>query len=307
MRDLEALRVFVRVAERGSLTAVARELGMAQPTVSRLLKELEASLGTVLIQRTTRRLALTEAGASFYDKASTVLRLLDEAREDLRDARSRLRGTIRLSCTAALGIMHVSHLIFRFQDANPGVKIDLGLTDERVDLVREGVDIAVRFGSLADSSLVARRIGAAHRLLVAAPEYLSRHGRPQKPGDLRHHNLVGRIGDFSGNRLQLTGPDGAAETIDLAGNFRTDQGLAIREALRAGRGIGVAHRWLVEAELRAGLLVEVLAAQKLDPVPLYIVMVPGRTALLRVRRLVDHLARTLPEIPGFEPAASEQV
>ena len=150
---LERMRSFVRVAERGNLSAVAREQGVGQSTVTRHVAELERALGVSLLNRTTRRVTLTEEGARYHAEARTILRLVDEATDEARRAGGDPVGRVRVSCTAALGVRHVARALFDFQDQHPGIDVDLGLSDVRIDLVREAVDVAIRLGPLADSSL----------------------------------------------------------------------------------------------------------------------------------------------------------
>src|SRR6185437_3724866 len=170
---LERMRSFVRVAERGNLSAVARELGVGQSTITRHLKDLEEAVGVALLSRTTRRVTLTEEGSRYYANSVQILRLVEQAADEARGARSAQAGTIRISCTAAFGVLHVSRLIFAFQDRYPDIAVDLSLTDERIDLVRQGVDVALRLGPLNDSSMKLRALGRSRRPLVAAPAYLA--------------------------------------------------------------------------------------------------------------------------------------
>ena len=149
---LERIRTFIRVAERGNLSAVAREMRTGQSTITRHLRELETALGIALLGRTTRRVVLTDEGRTYYASCIEVLRLIDQAADDLSHSGEALTGTVRLSCTAALGVLHVSRLVFEFQDLHPRIAIDLNLTDERIDLVGHGVDLAIRLGPLVESS-----------------------------------------------------------------------------------------------------------------------------------------------------------
>src|SRR5262245_56055422 len=251
---LERLRSFVRVAERGSLSAVARELGVGQSTITRHLRELEEAVGVPLLSRTTRRVTLTDEGGRYYANCIQILRLAEQAVAEARGTRGAPAGQIRLSCTAAFGVLHVSRLIFAFQDRFPDIGIDLSLTDERVDLVREGVDIALRLGPLTDSSMRLRSLGQSRRLLVAAPAYLAARGRPAVPQDLSGHEGI-RMSNIAGSdTLALQGPGGKAHAVPFGGRFRVDHGLAAREALVAGRGIAPAHQWLVGDLLDEGRL-----------------------------------------------------
>lgn len=300
---LERMRTFVRVAERGNLSAVAREFGTGQSTVTRHLRELEAALGAALLSRTTRRVALTDEGAGFYARCLDILRQVDEASADVRDTGAAAAGTVRISATAALGVRHITRLILAFQALHPDVRVDLGLTDERVDLVKEGVDIAVRLGPLADSALKQRRIGDSARLLVAAPTYLAARGRPERPEALASHEVV-RMANIAGSDvITLTAPDGRAHTVTVGGRLRVDHGLAAREAFLAGHGLGPAHHWLADDLLANGALEPLLAGYALPSVPLSLLIVPERAGLKRVRLLIDYLAERLARLPGITPTS----
>jgi DNA-binding transcriptional LysR family regulator len=296
----ERMRTFIRVAERGSLSAVARELGLGQSTVTRQLRELEEAVGVSLLSRTTRRVTMTDEGRRYYANSVQILRLVEKARDEARGTRGAPAGTIRISCTAAFGVLHVSRLIFTFQDRYPDIGIDLSLTDERVDLVREGVDIALRLGPLTDSSMKLRALGQSRRLLVASPGYLKARGRPILPRDLSAHEGI-RMSNIAGSdMLVLEGPGGEHDTAPFGGRFRVDHGLAAREALIAGRGIAPAHRWLVDDLLAAGRLEAILPDYSLPPIPLSLLIVPERAGIARVRLLVDFLAQQIGRIPGIE-------
>jgi DNA-binding transcriptional LysR family regulator len=301
---LERMRTFVRVAERGSLSAVARELGVGQSTITRHLRELEEAIRAPLLSRTTRRVTLTDEGSRYYAHTVQILRLVEQAGDEARGARGAPAGTIRISCTAAFGVLHASRLIFTFQDRNPDIGVDLSLTDERVDLVREGVDIALRLGPLADSALKLRALGQSRRLLVAAPAYLAARGRPTVPRDLSAHEGI-RMSNVAGSdTLVLQGPGGERHAAPFGGRLRVDHGLAAREALVAGRGIAPAHRWLVGDLLATGRLEVILPDYSPPPVPLSLLIVPERAGVVRVRLLVDFLAEQIGDIPGIEQLRS---
>ncbi|TCU18889.1 LysR family transcriptional regulator [Rhizobium sullae] len=296
---LERMRTFVRVAERGSLSAVAREFGVGQSTVTRHLRELEEAVGVPLLSRTTRRVTLTDEGSRYYANSLQILRLVEQAGDEARGTRGAPAGTIRISCTAAFGVLHVSRLTFAFQDRYPDIGIDLSLTDERVDLVREGVDIALRLGPLTDSSMKLRALGQSRRLLVAAPDYLAARGRPAVPQDLSAHEGI-RMSNVAGSdTLALQGPSGERHAVPFGGRFRVDHGLAAREALVAGRGIAPAHRWLVDDLLAAGRLEAILPDYSLSHTPLSMLIVPERAGVARVRLLVDFLVGQIGGIPGI--------
>ncbi|MCX8995711.1 LysR family transcriptional regulator [Rhizobiaceae bacterium BDR2-2] len=296
---LERMRTFVRVAERGNLSAVAREMNLGQSSVTRHVRELEEALGVALFSRTTRRVTLTEEGGRYYASAVQILRLVDQASGEVRNAGEAAAGVVRMSCTAALGVRYISRLVFAFQDRYPGISVDLSLTDERIDLVREGVDIAIRLGPLADSSMKLRALGHSRRILVGAPDYLARHGRPTTPEELATLEGI-RMSNIAGSdTLALEGPDGESHVVPFGGNLRVDHGLAAREAYLAGRGIGPAHLWLVDDLLSEGRLETILPDYAPPSVPLNMLIVPERAGIARVRLLVEFLAGEVLRIPGI--------
>lgn len=298
--SLERMRSFIRVAERGSLSAVARELRVGQSTITRHLRELEAAVGVPLLSRTTRRVTLTDEGRRYHADCVQILRLVEQAGDEARAARGAASGTIRISCTAAFGVLQVSRLVFAFQDLHPGIAVDLNLTDDYVDLVREGVDVALRLGPLTDSSMKLRPLGRSRRLMAAAPAYLAARGRPSVPQDLAGHEGI-RMTNIAGSEtLVLEGPGGERHTVPFGGRFRVDHGLAAREALIAGRGIGPAHRWLIDDLLADGRVEAILPGWEPPPVPLSLLIVPERAGIARVRLLVDFLAERIAGIPGIE-------
>ena len=299
---LERMRSFVRVAERGSLSAVARELGVGQSTITRHLRELEEAVGVPLLSRTTRRVTLTDEGRRYHADCIQILRLVEQAGDEARAARGAAAGTIRISCTAAFGVRHVSRLIFAFQDRHPDIAVDLNLTDAYVDLVREGVDIALRLGPLTDSSMKLRPLGRSRRLMAAAPAYLAARGRPSAPQDLAGHEGIRMTNVAGSETLVLEGPNGERHAVPFGGRFRIDHGLAAREALIAGRGIAPTHRWLVDDLLADGRVEAILPGWEPPPVPLNMLIVPERAGIARVRLLVDFLAREVAGIPGIERA-----
>jgi len=297
--SFDRMRTFLRVAERGSLSAVARELGLGQSTITRHLNELEASLGVSLLSRTTRRVSLTEEGERYYLRCVEIVRLLEQAAEEAQGARNALAGAVRVSCTAAFGVLHASRLLFAFQDQYPDVAIDLSLTDERIDLVREGVDIALRLGPLADSTMKLRSLGTSERLLVASTGYLERCGVPATPADLAGHEGVRMSNVADSAMISLLAPSGERHQIPIKGRLQVDHGLAAREAVLSGRGLAPAHLWLVSDLLAAGQLIEILPGYRLPRVAFSMLIAPERSRLARVRLLADFLAEAIVSLPGI--------
>jgi DNA-binding transcriptional LysR family regulator len=296
---LERMRSFVRVAERGSLSAVAREQGVGQSTITRHVADLERALGITLFNRTTRRITLTDDGRRYHAEARMILRLVDEATDGARNAGSGLTGKVRVSCTAALGVRHVCQIIFAIQDRHPGLVIDLSLSDDRIDLVREAVDVAIRLGPLTDSSMQCRAIGRSRRVLVASPNYLAARGRPERPDDLLQHAAI-RMSRIDGSDiLHLSEPNGTTVRVPFDGHLLVDHGLAMREAVAQGRGIAATHFWLVDDMLKAGTIEQVLPDFAPESVRLSLLAIPGRTRIKRIRMLVDALASSLATLPGI--------
>ncbi|MBO1362092.1 LysR family transcriptional regulator [Acetobacter sacchari] len=283
----------------GNLAAVARETGAGSSTITRHLRELEEALGVSLLTRTTRRTALTDEGTRYYTHCLQILSLVEQASQEMRDTRQATAGTVRISCTGALGVLHVGRLIYAFQDRNPGIRVEFGLTDERIDLVREGVDIAIRLGPLTDCAMKLRSLGESGRLLVASPEWLRRHGPVRRPEDLRNREGV-RMSRVQGSeQLVLRSGEGINHVVPFQGRLVVDHGLAARDAFLAGRGYGPAHRWLVEDCLRDGRLVPVLPDYTMPSVPLSMLIAPERTNLTRVRLCIEFLTSGAREIPGI--------
>lgn len=296
--SLDWLRSFVRIAERGNLSTVAREFGIGQSTITRHLHDLEEAVGVPLLSRTTRSMMLTDEGRRYLTSATEILRLVDEARADARGEREASAGIVRLSCSAFFGVNHVCRLIFAFQDRYPDIRVDLGVTDDRLDMVRDGVDLAIHMGQLNDSVMKLRPLGQIRLILVGSTAYFAARGRPKIPADLAAHDVIRRSNVPNGDRLSLTGPNGEAHLATFKGRLRVDHGLAAREAIIAGRGIAPVPRWLVDDLLEDGRL-EVVLPDYLPPlVPLNMLIVPERAAIARVRLLKDYLAENILSIPG---------
>ncbi|MFD2468041.1 LysR family transcriptional regulator [Amycolatopsis silviterrae] len=295
------MRTFVRVAESGSFSAVARDLGVGQPTVTRHVSELEDALGVAVFSRTTRSISLTEEGRRYYARATEILRLVEQAGQEIEDAKTEASGKVRISCSAFFGVMHLSRLIFAFQDRYPDIRVDFVLTDERSDLIRDGVDLAIQIGPQPDSELRLRPLGVAHQILVAAPAYLARRGTPRSPEDLSGHDVIRRTSVARSHELTLLDEQGTARVATFTPRLRVDHGLAAREALVAGRGVSPVPRWLVDDLLRDGALEVVLPEYRCAPLPLNLLMVPERAEIARVRLLRDFLVEQISGVPGVEP------
>ncbi|HKA87572.1 MAG TPA: LysR family transcriptional regulator [Haliangiales bacterium] len=278
------------VVEQGSFTAAARALRLPKSAVSRRVSDLEASLGVRLLQRTTRRLHLTEAGAAYYERARRALEAFAEADDAARDAQGAPRGRVTLTAPNDLGATLLAEPLARFHAAYPEIEVNVILTPRVLDLVAEGVDLALRAGKLGDSSLVARKIGVAEGLLVASPAYVAAHGAPRRPADLARHSAV----VFRGmNRWDIEGPGGAT-TVEVGGAVAGDDITFVRECVIAGLGIGSIPCPIVRRALAEGRLVRVLPRFVHRAGDLHLLYPYGRFVPRRVGALADFLVKELP-------------
>ena len=236
--DLNHVEVFARVVEIESFTAAAKQLGLPKSSVSRTVTRLEDELGVRLLQRTTRKLHLTEAGQAYYERARVALGALDEAASAAMNLSAEPRGTVRLTAPGDMGIMNLGELVARFVRKYPLVHVDISLSSRFVDLIAEGFDLALRAGKLADSSLVARKIGSDTLGVYAAPAYLRRRGRPKTFADLANHDCVLFRGTHGKSDWQLTGPRGE-ERVTVRGPVNADEMAFVLQAVTAGVGVGL--------------------------------------------------------------------
>jgi len=236
--DLNHVAVFARVVELESFTAAAKQLGLPKSSVSRTVTRLEEELGVRLLQRTTRKLHLTEAGQAYYERTRVALASLAEAASAATNLSAEPRGTVRLSAPADIGVMNLGELVARFLRKYPLVQIEISISSRYVDLVAEGFDLALRAGKLADSSLVARKIGSDQLGLFASASYLRRRGRPKTLGDLAHHDCVLFRGTHGKSEWRLTGPRGE-ERVTVRGPLNVDEISFVQQAVTAGLGIAL--------------------------------------------------------------------
>lgn len=291
MNELAELRAFVRVAESGSFSRVARELGVSQPSVSRMVAAIEGRLGVRLFLRSTRQVTLTDAGAAFLDRTRPALAGLDEAAEAARGAES-LRGLLRVAVSGAFAVREVIPRLPGFLARHPALRVELLVSDRLEDLVAEGADMALRLGPLAASGFGARLLGTASRHLVAAPTYLAARGVPAVLAELAGHDCILGPG-LSGERGWSFGQGGTAMSVAVQGRVRVSSAEGIVACARAGLGIGLVSRWMCRAELAAGALVTVLDDQRLAPVEVHAVYPAGPRPTLKVRAFADYLVGTL--------------
>jgi DNA-binding transcriptional LysR family regulator len=301
MDRLGAMEMFVRIVETGNFSAVARELGTTQPTVSKQLTGLEKQLKTRLLNRSTRSLSLTEAGTAYYERCKRIIEEVQDAEGALGRLQSSLTGTLHVNSSITLGQIYLTPLILRFQQEYPELMVELTLNDRYIDLVEEGVDVAVRIGRLTDSSLVARRLGSTRRTLVATPAYLTAHGTPNTPEDLVHHNCLLYAYLSTGNEWTFNGPNGVIR-VRVHGNFKANNGHAIREAVMAGVGVAIAPDWLIHDQLERGEVVAVLPEFATAPLEINAVYPSARHVSAKVRSFIEFLQTEFKGIPAFAGA-----
>ena len=303
MDKLSAMRTFVRVVESGSFSAVADELRATQSAVSKQVAALEKELGAKLLVRTTRSLALTEEGERYFEQTRRLVAEIAEAESGLTNGEGQLRGWIRVAAPVGFGRLKLMPLVKSFLSAHPDVKIDLRLHDGFVDLIEQGIDVSVRIGYLADSGLIARRIGTSHRMLLAHRDYLrtlpESVGAPVNPEDLQAHECIVYTGMSNSNLWTFTAGSGASETpgatksVRVEGHIQTNSSEVQRSAVASGMGIGYVPTWLFDAELASGEVVRLMPDWEAPPSPIHAVSPPERKHSAKVRAFVEHLSATL--------------
>ncbi|RQX82106.1 LysR family transcriptional regulator [Burkholderia anthina] len=289
--ELNDLRIFVATVDAGSFTAAADQLMLSKQFVSRRTMALEASLGVRLLHRNTRNLAVTESGQEFYVRAQRILAEIADAEQAMSVRSTELHGSLKISAPLSFGITHVSPLIAEFLAAHPAVRLNLDLTDRRVDLIGEGFDLVLRIGSLEDSTLIARPLGAWRMIACASPAYLKRQGIPQTPADLAGHTCV-----LYGRERRVGWEfrvDGAARTFDVQGPLVANNGEVVRDAAIAGLGIALLPDFIVGGALDSGALVPVLDAYAPSPITLNAVFPQHREGFVTLRTFIGFLAERL--------------
>ncbi|MCU0119306.1 LysR family transcriptional regulator [Pseudomonas sp. B2M1-30] len=300
MDTLNAMTIFVRVVERGSFSAVARELQTTQPTISKVLRALEARLGGKLIARSTRKLSLTDEGQRYYNECRNILAAVDAAELSFQSGRETVAGSLRIGSSVSFGRMQIAPRLPGFLARYPQVQIDLQLSDQNQELVSEGLDVSLRIGELNDSGLIARHIGVTHRITVAAPAYLKTHGQPQQPQDLRRHNCL-QFNLLNTQNLWTYERDGQVEEVRIQGNAQSNNSEAIREMVLGGLGIALSPVWLFSEDIKAGRVIALLQDYQTQSLPIHAVSPANRRQSARVNAFVDYMTQALNAAPELSP------
>ncbi len=300
MDKFEDLQAFVAVVEAGSFTAAAARLNVAKSVVSRRVSALEERLGVQLLRRTTRVLNLTESGSSFYEHSARILADLEEAEAAVQQEHGELRGTLRVALPLSFGVRHMCKPIAAFVKRHPKVRFDLDLNDRRVDLVEEGVDLALRIGHLEDSSHIARRLFEVRTIVCASPHYLGMHGTPHDPEELKDHDCL----VYSNLRDPATwayrDKDGTKRSVDVEPRMSVGSGDFLTNAAAHGLGIVIQPTFIAAEAIRRGSLVPILTDYEWPVTPAYAIYPPTRHLSFRVRAFIDFLAERFAGTPQWD-------
>ena len=292
-----AMETFVRVVDTGSFSAAASQMSVGQPAVSKAIAQLEDWLGVRLLLRSTRSLTPTEAGTNFYVRAKRSIEEAEEAVLAARGAGAALSGKLRISASVCFGRLHIMRHLDRFLDKHPELEIDMVLDDRPINLVEEGIDVAFRSGSLVDSTLVARKLGQARRLVMATPKYFAKHGEPKSPAELIAHQTV--IYTPDGGGVSWTFRQASAETsVAVGGRLRVTAAEGLREAVFAHLGIAITSEWNFAPELASGIVASVLNDWELPTLDLWAVYPTGRMASAKAREFASFVETCVPTTRG---------
>ncbi|GAB0151942.1 MULTISPECIES: LysR family transcriptional regulator [Marinobacterium] len=295
--NLNDLSLFIRVVETGSFTAAADSLNVQKSTISRRIAQLEDTLGIRLIQRTTRKLKLTPEGEELFNRAQPLVDDLEAVQDDISASKTELRGRLRLTMPTEIGVFMMNEVITSFMQTYPKLEVDVELSTRTVDLIEEGVDLALRLGPLPNSSLIARHIAGLHRGLFATPEYLEQHGMPKTPDDLAHHQCISLLKPF--DHLRFTNWNDN-EPVTMGGRLRTNSMSFVREMILQGMGIGRLPEVFCGELVKTGRIVRVLDEFTLDPLEINALYASRRNLNPRVRAFLDHMSERLRDHPWVQ-------
>jgi len=293
MDRMTAMETFVAVVEAGSFTAAARRLKLGQPAVSKSVAQLETQLGTRLLLRSTRGLTPTDAGLRFYEHARRALDEADLAEQAVREPAEGLSGRLRFCAPVTFARLHVLPALKRFLDQHPKLEIDIILDDRAIDLLEEGIDVALRMGTLDDSAMTARRIAQGQRLVVGTPRYFAEMGIPRTPADLSQHQAIIYSQRGGGGSWSFAGQDGTVTAITVSGRVSVSAAEGMRTAVLEHLGLGVTSAWMFSPELANGTVQPVLTDWSLPPIDVWAVFPSGRMATAKARAFVAFVEQVL--------------
>ncbi|MCG7980780.1 MAG: LysR family transcriptional regulator [Candidatus Thiodiazotropha endolucinida] len=300
MDRLECLESFVAVVESGQFSAAAERLGLGKSVISRRVSELEEYLGALLIQRTTRRLSLTDAGRTFYPRAIQLLEDLADAEQSVSSAQHALSGRIRLAAPLSFGLMHLAPALNSFMSKHPGVILDMDFNDSQVDLIQEGVDLALRIGQLEDSTMVALPLAPIRTILCASPGYLARYGTPETPEALTGHQCLCYSNLPEPQKWHFVDRKGVAHSVRVENRMLANNGQIILEAAASGHGICISPTFIAYRTILEGRLVPILADYELPTATAYAIYPNRRFIPQRVRVLAEYFRELFGERPYWD-------
>lgn len=295
MKDIQTLRLYTRVARLGSFSAAARESGLAQSQVSRMIAELEAGLGTRLLSRTTRAVVPTEAGQEYLVRIEPILAALEDAENSIRET-GELRGLLRIGMPSTMGIRIVMPRLSGFAERHPQLRIELLLDDSWQDMVREAVDVGIRVGNLPEGSGTAKLIGQMHRVIVAAPAYLAQYGVPEVPAALGAHRIVGGPASTQSSSWRFA-KDGETVSVDVHPHIATNDTAGALAAAASGLGVTSTTSWACRLELESGALVQLFPEWQTAVLPVHAYYPMGRATRIAARAFVEFLSADLLQNP----------
>ena len=293
MDRIQGIRLFIRVVDLGSFSKAAAEMGIGQPSATKLVAQLEAQLGSRLLHRSTHGVTPTEIGALYYEKCRLIAHHVEEAESVASLLQSQVQGSLRISTSVAFGRRVLVPLVMRFMKLHPQVKLDLSFEDRYVDLVEQGVDLAVRMGRLADSTLGARYLGVNPWVVVAAPEYLAQRGAPSTPADLASHDALVYSTVQGDARWLFTGPDGEIQQTTVSGPLRSNNLSALLAAARAGMGLAALPWYVAHESVKTGIVQPVLQGWSLPSQEIHAVFPSPRMLPVKVSGFIEWLQSQL--------------
>lgn len=292
MDDLKRMVIFCNVVETGSFTGAARRLGIAKSAISKHISVLEDNLGARLLNRTTRKLSLTDVGEQYYQSCRKMVAAVEEARQCVTSTQEKPSGTLKVSCPASFGISHITPLLHEFLQMHPSLNAELLLDDNILDMTEHGIDVAIRVGWLRDSSLHAKKLRDAPRLLCASPIYLERMGTPTEPNDLVNHEWI--IFTLLPTPYKVTFTRRLKSTsIQIKGRMKINNGSAVRALLLAGAGVAALSDFLVADDIASGDLVRLLPEYHIAQAGIYAMYHEQRLQQVKIRKFIDFLAQRL--------------
>jgi DNA-binding transcriptional LysR family regulator len=301
VQNLADIAVFVQVVKANSFTAAARDLGLSRSVVSKYISRLEQNLGVRLLNRTTRRLRLTEAGVRFYEQSRSALGQLEDAEGEIHAMQAAPKGQLRISAPSSFGVIHLAPLLPELQQTYPDLSIDLSIDDKMVDVVEAGIDVAIRIADLPDSTLIARRITQCRYVVCASPNYLEHYGTPSTPDDLAQHDCL--LFKFWGSPVQwqFVDKDDQFADVTVRGDLISNNSLALREILLSGGGITMAPTFLVGEDIQKGRLTALFDDFRFKPLSIYAVYPHRQYLAAKVRAFLEFLSAHIDtEVPYWD-------